>query len=169
MSWKRDFTSGFIMFLFSIISIVYSLATMEFGKGDDFPFLARNAPYLLFWLGLFGILSVILMINSFKKRDNENANTGEAIWSSSAILTIVMVFLYVILVKVLGFIYSTFVFTFIIMLLYGSAMHVINLRDLKSSRKKILIYFLVSVGITMAVYVVFGLIFNMYIPPGSLL
>ena len=69
-AWVQDLILGLILLAFSIISFVYAFI-MQDTKASYF--LARADTYILLWVGILALLSLLLIIRSVRKRSQEAA------------------------------------------------------------------------------------------------
>ena len=87
-AWVQDLILGLILLAFSIISFVYAFI-MQDTKASYF--LARADTYILLWVGILALLSLLLIIRSVRKRSQEAAAT---ILSKRVCVTLGIIVLY---------------------------------------------------------------------------
>ena len=105
-AWVQDLILGLILLAFSIISFVYAFI-MQDTKASYF--LARADTYILLWVGILALLSLLLIIRSVRKRSQEAAAT---ILSKRVCVTLGIIVLYLLLMNYLGFMISSALFLF---------------------------------------------------------
>lgn len=95
--WKRDLILSVTLIVASIVLFIYA---------GTFKTNVINIPaampdvYMRIWLGLLGVLSVMLLIRTLRNKPEE---VVAPMWGKLQIFTVVCLFLYVFLLKTLGF------------------------------------------------------------------
>ena len=112
VKWKRDLILSIVLILVSVVLFIYS---------GTFKTTAINIPaampdvYMRLWLGLMFVLSVLLLIRTLRKRPQD---TSPKIWGKLQIYTVVAMFLYILLMKKIGFRICTGLFVWITTAVY---------------------------------------------------
>lgn len=102
--WKRDLILSISLIVISVILFIYA---------GTFKTSVINIPaampdvYMRLWVGLLGILSVLLLIRTIR---NKPEGVMPAMWGKLQIFTVVMLLLYLLLLDVIGFRICTFTF-----------------------------------------------------------
>lgn len=110
--WVQDLILGCVLFLFSVISFVYAVIMQD--NNAKF-FLARADVYILLWTSLLGILSLILLIRSIKRRTQEPA---EKILTKRVVVSVLLIGAFIALLNILGFIISSTLLVFSLSVFY---------------------------------------------------
>jgi len=168
MNRRKDLIWGISLLITSIIITIYSytIPAPGFVKG-----LARVNPYIRIWSFVLALLSVCLIVSTIvNTKNNKNGGSHEKnlFITFPAVFTIGMLVLYLILMPILGYIISTILFLFIIMLYYKK----INQKDIELNYKnltiEILKYLTLSITITLITHQIFVRILNIVVPSGKI-
>lgn len=140
--WKYDLVLSISMLAIIAAALVYSYL-LESPRITLF--LARPDTYMALWLILLGILALMLMARALKARKTEaGQQPGAAIWGRMGIFTAVVLLVYLMVLKPLGFFLDS-----VLMLWLLSAMYSVradrNKRDYKKGR--VLTVMLVKTGV----------------------
>lgn len=112
--WKKDVIMGICFEIFFIIAYISSFrippGTMAQIKA------AQPGVYLRLWMVVFGILSLALIIQAIRKRDE---TPTDVLFHKQAVITLVLLFLYIQVMGKIGFFLSTTIFTTLLVLDYS--------------------------------------------------
>lgn len=111
--WKRDIIYGIVFLVFCIINFIYA-GTIEQSAIEAT--LAKPDVYLRLWIIILGFLSVLLIVNAWRKRDEE---VLPAIFQKITIFTMVCFAVYLLVLPYLGFRISTILFLGALFVFYG--------------------------------------------------
>ena len=110
--WKRDLILSIALIVISVVLYIYS---------GTFTTAAINIPaampdvYMRLWLGLMLILSVLLLIRTLRKKPQEQE---PKMWGKLQVFTVIALFLYIFLLKWVGFRICTVVFVLAVTSVY---------------------------------------------------
>ena len=159
--WKRDMILSVALIVASVILFIYA---------GTFKTNVINIPaampdvYMRIWLGLLFVLSVMLLIRTMKNKPEE---VVAPMWGKLQIFTVVSLFLYVLLLKTLGFRLCTTVFLMATTTVYcfSDMGEVPQGKKLVTSRVK---YLILSLVVMAASDVLFRNVLNCNLPMLSL-
>lgn len=139
--WKRDVIYGIVLLLFC--GALY-WQTSDLPRGTSKIFASRADVYVWFWLIILAALAIILIFNALRKK---NMEVLPPIWSNIGVLSIISLIVYLLIMPFLGFLISTFVFLFV-MIVASSRVQ----RKLEGDRR--------TVGVKLIRYAIFCIIFT---------
>lgn len=112
--WKRDA-------IYSVVILVLCAVNYVLANGIDDGHiqyaLARPNGYLKLWLIILELLAAALLFRSLKNRSQEET---AKIWNHLTILTVAGCVLYILVVKKLGFLLTTFLLVSVLTIAYGT-------------------------------------------------
>jgi hypothetical protein len=115
--WKRDLILSISILIFSFAAIVYSVI-LESPRIKIF--LARPDTYMGLWLGIMALLAVLLLVRALKARKSDETVLPK-IWDSTGVFTVVVLFIYLLLINVLGFFLDSFLMLWILVGVYSNS------------------------------------------------
>lgn len=166
--WKRDVLVGIGFELFFVIAYISSFR-IPVGSMANFK-AAQPGVYLRIWLMVFGLLSLALIISAIRKRDTAIATP---LFHKQAVITLVLLLIYIMIMDVVGFFISTLMFTAILILSYsweaGKFLEADGTRKRGAALAKSAIFYLViSAVIVIATQLVFERLLMVNLPSWSL-
>ena len=159
--WKRDLYLSVGMFLFSVGNIIYGITLQDNVMKYT---LARADTYLILWLSCLAILSVLLFIRTMKNKPDKAA---PVIFEKSTVFTAVWTCVYVFLLDQIGFVLDTALYLFVMFWVYTVIKK--GRMEKKVLVKNIIIWFILSVVVTVAVYFSFSVALGAALPEGSII
>lgn len=155
--WIQDLILGCVLFLFSSISFVYALIMQD--NAAKF-FLARADVYILLWTSMLGILSLLLIIRSVRKRPQEKA---EKILTKRVVVSVFLIGAFIALLNILGFTISSLLLVFSLLFFYTFEAKYSEL-DRKGIMRELLICLIITAITVGAAYYLFGNILGLRLP-----
>lgn len=159
--WKRDLFLSVGMFIFSVINIIYGITLKDQVMKYT---LARADTYLILWLSCLALLSVLLFIRTMR---NKPSGQAPVIFNKITIFTAVWTCIYVFLLEQIGFVLDTALYLFVMFWVYTA---------IKKGHpaggalvKHIVIWLVMSILITVAVYFGFSVALGAALPEGSII
>lgn len=113
IQWRKDFILSSIIIAFSILGIIYAGEYKTKAVGYA---LAQPSGYIRLWLGLFLLSGSLLLIRTLKVRSTEK---GEKIWDVKSVYTVAAFAVYILLMKLTGFLIATIAFLFSTLIVYS--------------------------------------------------
>ena len=166
--WMYDFILGICMLALVAVALIYSDIL-------DSPrvtlFLARPDTYMALWLLLLALLSVLLITRSLKLRKTEEGQEpGMPIWGSMAVFTAAVLFLYLLLLKPIGFFLDSVLMLWALTLVYTFNIGAVkkDWRDKKLFVRELIKSGVFSVIASAATYYIFTNILTSKLPTFSL-
>lgn len=160
--WKRDVLYGIVILLVCIFGIVETQGMTLMGY--DY-WTTRPDVYVWMWLALLGLFDIAMIVRALiKKNTPEYQKELPPIWCKEGVITIAALVVYLLVMKLIGFIISTVIFEFGLMALYGYKMGKVDFSDKKKAIKKLVFYLIVSVIATVATYYLFTDVLNVRLP-----
>ena len=162
--WQKDSLYGVII---CAVSLFFAHNTKSMQDGLIQFAAGRTGPYSRFWLYLLCVLGVILIMRAIIKRDQ---TVTKSALQPAALVTIAGMALYILGLEYLGFLVSTPIFLFALMVYYThKAKRLIANEDgsKKSAKKTILSLALMALGavlVTIATYLLFTKGVKMLLP-----
>lgn len=162
--WKRDVILGVCFEIFFVIVYVYSLR-IPVGTMGKMP-AAQPGVYVRLWLWVFAALSLLLIINALRKKDQ---TVVPKMLHPQAVITVVLVAAYLLLMDKIGFFLSTFLFIFILIVDYSWSAGKFHDEEKKRKTgialaKPIALYLLLSLVIVIATQYIFGTLLMVNLP-----
>ena len=155
--WVQDLILGLILLAFSVISFVYAFL-MQDTRAEYF--LARADTYILLWVSILGILSLMLIIRSLKKRPQEQA---PKILTKRVCVTCGIILAYLVLLNYLGFFISSLGFLFALCAFFTVEAKGGTLSK-KELTKQLIIWAVISIITALAVQYLFGTLLGVQLP-----
>lgn len=147
---KGKLYSGIIIIL---ISLFFFFNTLNFRKLEGQIVGADFMPRMYALLLIF--LSIVLIVQYFREKGSEEyREEAEEGYSKYAFITMLMLLVYIIAINMIGFYFSTLIFTFVVLLFT------------QNKSKKVL--FIIPPSITIAIYIFFKLLLKVSLPSGIL-
>lgn len=115
--WKRDVILSISILVFSFAAIVYSII-LESPRVKIF--LARPDTYMGLWLAFMALLAVMLLIRALKARKTDGTILPP-IWDNVGVFTVVVLFIYLLLINVLGFFLDSFLMLWLLIGVYSNS------------------------------------------------
>ena len=140
--WKRDLYLSIGMFLVSAGNILYGIALKDRVMKYT---LARADTYLILWLSCLMLLSVLLFLRT-------------TLWLC----------VYVFLLRQIGFVLDTGLFLFVLFAVYSTIKEGPE-KDKKKLTRKALLWLVLSVVVTLAIYYSFTVALSASLPAGRLI
>lgn len=162
--WQYDFLLSTGIMIFVLVALFYSYIL-------DSPritvFLARPDTYMAMWLIIFAFLAILLMARALKIKETEEGQKRlPSIWQSMPIITAVILFVYLLILKKIGFLIDS-----ILMLWSLSYIYTIDSQKKENGkyRKKICLFVVIKTGVfavicSGAIYYVFTKILSSKLP-----
>jgi len=150
----KDFIGAIVCILIAVF--VFAASEVFALKGPNAVSLSRNpALYPRILAAIFCILAIVLMIKAIRDDALKNIKITVDKQKLKEVSRLVFIVLfYIITINYFGYLISSIVFTFILLLVYGGTM------------KQAMV---LSIPITVSLYVVFQVIFNVPLPIGELI
>ena len=140
--WMYDFILSIVMLLVVAAALIYSYI-LESPRVDLF--LARPDTYMALWFIILAILSVLLMGRALKARKtSEGQADGIAIWGGMGVFTTVVLFVYLLTLKYMGFFLNSALMLWVLTLVYTFNIGVVK-KDWKD--KKLFVKELIKTGV----------------------
>ncbi len=128
--WKRDMILSVAILVSVFAATVYSILL----KSPRIKiFLARPDTYMGLWLAILALLAVLLLIRAQKARKTDETILPK-IWDNIGIFTVVVLFLYLLLIDILGFFLNSFLMLWILVDTYS-----LKICDKPTTKGKVLI------------------------------
>lgn len=157
--WKRDLILGVAILAFCVISYVYSYNLTDSRAKY---FLAKADTYVMIWLVLLAVLSIVLILRSIKRKSDE---VLPPILTKRILLTALIIVAYVFSMDKIGFFVSSFFFVFAL-LFFFTREEKGNFPQGKAFAKMILIWVgIAAASVTMVQYL-FGNLLGIRLPAG---
>lgn len=166
--WKKDVIIGICFEVFFLAAYIGSFSipagTMANIKA------AQPGVYLRLWLIIFAILSLALIVNAIRKHDETPA---PVLFHKQAIITLVLLFLYIEVMDKIGFFLSTLVFTTLLILDYSKEAGKFKDKDGNSKKgaalvKSIAFYMVISLIVVVATQFIFEELLMVNLPAWKL-
>jgi len=166
--WKKDVIVGIGFEIFCIIAYITSFS-IPAGTMTSFK-AAQPGVYLRLWLIVFAVLSLALIINAVRKHDETPANT---IFHKQAVITLALLFLYIVAMDKIGYFLSTLVFTTLLILDYSKEAGKFKTEDGTGKKgaalvKSIAFYVAISLVVVVATQFVFEKLLMVNLPAWGL-
>lgn len=160
--WKRDVLYGIGL----IVGCgVLFWQTIGMPLGNIQYFWARADVYVWIWLTLISVLGLVMIISALIKKDT---TPTKPIWSKEGVFTIISMAIYLVIMKKLGFILSTFLVTEFLTFIYSKRLKGFEGKTKKECIIKIGWYTVFSILATIAVYLAFAKGLKVSLPTFSL-
>ena len=111
--WKRDLIYGAVMILFAVGNMIYA-STLP--PGSIRIKAAQAGTYLTIVMVLLGLLGIVLVVRSLVKKPDGDC---ELVFNRTTVITIVSIALYILVLKKLGFLLSSFLLVFFLIAYYS--------------------------------------------------
>lgn len=111
--WKRDLIYGAVMILFAVENMIYA-STLP--PGSIRIKAAQAGTYLTIVMVLLGLLGIVLVMRSLVKEPDGDC---ELVFNRTTVITIVSIALYILVLKKLGFLLSSFLLVFFLIAYYS--------------------------------------------------
>ena len=157
--WKRDVIYGIGL---EVLCLVGYLATRGMSGGTSKIWQTRPDVYTWLWLIVLAILSLILIVRAVMKKDETPC---EPIWSKAGVVTVVAMVLYLFSMDIIGFIITTLIFTWVMIVYYSWKMEKLNCQGAERN-KKLVIYLIAAIITTLATYWIFTSLLDVRLPSG---
>ncbi len=109
--------------ILSISILVFVFASIVYAVILESPriniFLARPDTYMGLWLAIMALLSTLLLIRALKTRKMDETVLPK-IWNNIGIFTVIVLFLYLLLINVLGFFLGSFLMLWVLVGVYSN-------------------------------------------------
>jgi len=115
--WKRDLILSISLLVFVFAAIVYSII-LESPRVKIF--LARPDTYMALWLAFMGLLAVMLLVRALKAKKTDETVLPK-IWDNVGIFTVVVLFIYLLLINILGFFLDSFLMLWVLVGVYSNS------------------------------------------------
>ncbi len=163
LRWKRDVIYGIAILAVCVFGIIETQGLAL--KGYEY-WTTRPDVYVWMWLALLAAISLIMIIRAVVKRNTAYYQEElPKIWCKEGVITLILLVLYLLVMKTIGFIISTVIFEFITMFIYGSKMGKVNFKaDKKKAVIRIVLYAVISVVATYATYYLFTSVLSVRLP-----
>ena len=160
--WKRDLYLSIGMFLVSAGNILYGIALKDRVMKYT---LARADTYLILWLSCLMLLSVILFLRTLRNKPQDEA---VPIFTKITVFTTLWLCVYVFLLRQIGFVLDTGLFLFVLFAVYSTIKEGPE-KDKKKLTRKALLWLVLSVVVTLAIYYSFTVALSASLPAGRLI
>ena len=163
LRWKRDVIYGIVIMVACAFGIIQTKGLRL--KGYEY-WTTRPDVYVWMWLSLLAAISLIMIVRAIVKRNTAYYQEElPKIWCKEGVITLVLLVLYLLVMKTIGFIISTIIFEFITMWIYGSKMGKVNFKaDKKKALLRLAFYAVLSVVATYATYYLFTSVLHVRLP-----
>lgn len=166
--WKKDVIIGLGFELFFLIAFIGSfkipVGTMASIKA------AQPGVYLRAWLIVFAILSLALIIKAIREHDE---TPTDVLFHKQAVITLVLLLIYIKTMDKIGFFLSTFLFTTLLILDYSKEAGKFN--DIDGNAKKgsslaksIIFYVIIALVVVIVTQFIFEKLLMVNLPAWSL-
>ncbi len=109
--------------ILSISILVFVFASIVYAVILESPriniFLARPDTYMGLWLAIMALLSTLLLIRALKTRKMDETVLPK-IWNNIGLFTVIVLFLYLLLINVLGFFLGSFLMLWVLVGVYSN-------------------------------------------------
>lgn len=163
LRWKRDVIYGAVILAVCVFGIVETQGLTL--KGYEY-WTTRPDVYVWMWLALLAAISLIMVIRAVIKRNSPYYQEElPKIWCKEGVITLVLLVLYLLVMKTIGFIISTIIFEFVTMSMYGMKMGKVNFKaDKKKALIRLALYAAISVIATFATHYLFTNVLSVRLP-----
>lgn len=159
--WVNNLILGSVVLILTLASLVYS-AILENSWIEEF--LARPGVYMALVLGVLALLALLLVIRGWQQRKTEAGQAYQPpIWTATPICTVVILFIYLLVLDKLGFILDSIAMLWSLMFLYSMESGK-DRKDKKIVIKEAVKSGLFAIAFSLAVYCVFTKILSTRLP-----
>ena len=158
--WKRDVLYGIAIIAAAVIASISSMNMHVEGLITA----ARPDVYLWVWMTILTILALALIIKAVHKKDETKL---EAIWCQEGVVTVVLTFLYLLIMPLIGFTISSIVFEVALLFYYAFRMGKLK-GEKKHIVRKAIVLVIVAVVATIATEAIFTSVLSVRLPAGKL-
>ena len=159
--WIRDVIYGIALL---IISVVLWVEANSFVQNVIKEPAAKPSTYAHIWSGLLAVLAVVQLVRAFVKRPDEER---PRIFTPLAIITLVSLVAYVLVIRWLGFLLTTFLLMAILLISYSYAMGKIDKTNKNKFALQILKYLVIAFAISFLVQYLFVDLLGAKLPKGK--
>lgn len=156
-AWKRDVVLSLVLLAVSVLGYIHC---ENLGGMMQKYKMAQAGGYAEFWLVAIGILALALLIRTLIKRPQEEA---AKVWTKIVLLTVGVCVLYLWLMPRAGFSLSTCLFLFTLSIAYHQA-NIKKRLSGKALRIALIKWFVISVILTLFLYIVFAVLLKAKLP-----
>lgn len=154
--WVRDLIYGLAIVLFCVGNIIYA---RTLPAGSIKLRVAQAGFYLEIVCVLFGILGLLIVARAVRQKPSQLC---DPLFASTNVITILLVASYLLVLKKLGFVVSSFLLVFLLAVYYGFRMD--KLKDKSKRVKRLAVYALYAALITGISYYLFSVVMTVVLP-----
>ncbi len=159
--WKRDVIYGAVI-LIAAAAGAWEIRDMKI-MGNP-AWITRPDVYMWMWLAILAFFAVALIGRAFIKKDMEKL---DPIWTKEGVFTIAMMFIYLLVMELIGFTVSTFLFESILIFTYSYKMGKLNHKG-KKLYFTIALYIVIALVATLATQYLFTEALSVRLPKGKI-
>ena len=168
VKWKRDVIVGILFEMFAAVTFVQSF-DISVGTMANIP-MAQPGVYLRLWLGIFALLTLVMIVNAVRKRDMTKTQT---MFHRQVVITLLLLLIYIFIMDKVGFFVSTLLFTTALILDYSWEAGKFKDKEGQNKHggnliKGIMFYVVISIIVTIATQYCFGELLMVNLPSWSL-
>lgn len=156
-AWKRDVILSLTLLVVSILGYIHCEHLS--GMMQKYK-MAQAGGYAEFWLITIGVLALALLIRTLINRPQEET---AKVWTKIVLITVGVCVIYLWLMPMIGFLLSTCAFLFILSIVYHQANEKKKLSG-KALRRALVVWFIISIILTLFLYVVFAVLLKAKLP-----
>lgn len=161
VKWKRDVIYGVVIIVAAIAGAIEVRGLNIMGNPA---WITRPDAYVWMWLAIMAAFAIALVVRALRKKDNE---VLEPIWCKDGMITIAAMFLYLLVMDLIGFTISTFIFEAGLIFLYSYRMGKLNHKG-KKLYMTIALYIVVALIATLATQYLFTEALSVRLPKGKI-
>lgn len=158
--WKRDVLYGIAIIAAAVVAGISTMGMHVQGLITA----ARPDVYLWVWMTLLIILALGMIIKAICKKDDTKM---EAIWCQEGVVTVVLTFLYLLVMPLIGFTISSIVFEGALLFYYAFRMGKLK-GEKKHVVRKAVFLVIIAVVATVVTEAIFTSVLSVRLPVGKL-
>ena len=159
--WKRDLIYGAVMILFAVGNMIYA-GTLP--PGSIRIKVAQAGTYLTIVMVLLGLLGIVLVVRSLVKKPDSDC---ELVFNRTTVITIASIALYILVLKKLGFLQSSFLLVFFLIAYYSWEEQTERVKG-KALVKNLAKYAVCAILTTTVCWFLFGKVLTVVLPEFTL-